>query len=512
MTILVVEDDTESRTLLTSLLTAEGYEVRAADGGELALESVAVRRPELILLDIRMPGMDGFEVCRHLKENVETRNIPIIFLSASRETANAVEGLRLGAVDYVPKPFQREELLARVSTHLELSKLRNHLEQQVQERTAELRESELRFRTMADAAPVMIWASGFDKLCTFFNRGWLEFTGRTMDQELGNGWTECVHPDDLAGCFETYSSAFDARRAFQMEYRLRRADGEYRWLLDSGVPRFTSSDVFIGYIGSCIDITDIKLNHERMLAAQKLESLGLMAAGVAHDFGNLLGSMFAEADLALSEMNPEAPGRENLERIEGLARHATDIVHLLMDSAGAGFDSDAVEPVDLSLLVEQMLRLLIGSISKGAALGSNLAKDLPPIRGNAAQIGRVVINLITNASEALGGQPGTIRVTTERVWIRAGNAANTLGNSPTGDCVRLKVEDTGCGMSPETRNKMFDQFFTTKSHGKGLGLAAVRGIVQSHGGSIQVESTPGVGTTFEIHFPAAAQAARRTAG
>jgi len=507
MTILVVEDDTESRALLTALLTAEGYEVRAADRGELALESVAVRRPELILLDIRMPGMDGFEVCRRLKKNEETQNIPIIFLSASRETAKAVEGLRLGAVDYVGKPFQREELLARVRTHLELSRLRANLEQQVEERTAELHESELRFRAMANSAPIMIWTSGVDKLCTFCNKGWLEFTGRTLEQELGTGWTESLHPDDVERCYQLYSSAFEARRPVQFEYRLRRADGEYRWVLDGGVPRFTTSDVFTGYIGSCIDITEVKQNHERMLTAQKLESLGLMAAGVAHDFGNLLGSIFAESDLALSEMSPESPARENLERIEGLARHATDIVHLLMDSAGAGVDSDALEPVDLSLLVEQMLRLLIGSISKGTTISRELAKDLPPIRGSAAQIGQVVMNLITNASESLEGQPGTIKVTTGRVRLRPEKAAKYLDNPPAGDYIRLKVEDTGRGMSPETRSKIFDQFFTTKPHGRGLGLASVRGIVRSHGGSIQVASTQGVGTTFEILFPAASQAA-----
>ncbi len=500
----MVEDDAESRTLLTTLLTREGYRVRAADGGELALESVAVRRPDLILLDIRLPGMDGFEICQRLKDNPETQNIPIIFLSASKEAAKAAEGLRLGAVDYVSKPFQREELLARVRTHLELGRLRAHLEQQVEERTAELRESEQRFRTMANAAPVLIWASGEDKLCTFFNRGWLEFTGRTIDQALGNGWTKSVHPDDFTRCYDTYSSAFEARRPFQMEYRLRRADGEYRCLLDSGVPRFTSSAAFIGYVGSCVDITDIKQNHERMLATQKLESLGLMAAGVAHDFGNLLGSIFLEAGLALSEMPLESPGRQNLERIEGLSRHATDIVHLLMDSAGVGVDSDALEPVDLSLLVEQMLRLLISSIPKGAVIDRSLANDLPsPIRGNAAQIGQVVMNLITNASEALSGRPGTIKVSTGKVRIRAGHAAKNLDHLPAGDYVRLKVEDTGCGMSPETRSRIFDQFFTTKYHGKGLGLAAVRGIVQSHGGSIQVESTPGAGTTFEILFPTA---------
>jgi DNA-binding response OmpR family regulator len=194
MTIVVVDDESESRTLLTAILTAEGYDVRPADSGNLALAYIAAHLPDLILLDIRMPGMDGFEVCRRLKERAETRDIPLMFLSASLQLSERVEGLRLGAVDFVTKPFQREELLARVRTHLELGRLRAHLEQQVEERTAKLRESEERFRNMADTAPIMIWVAGTDKLCIFFNKGWLEFTGRRLDEELGNGWTAGLHP------------------------------------------------------------------------------------------------------------------------------------------------------------------------------------------------------------------------------------------------------------------------------------------------------------------------------
>ena len=119
-----------------------------------------------------------------------------------------------------------------------------------------LREGEERFRTLADATPVLIWGSGTDKLCNYFNKQWLDFTGRTNEQEMGDGWTEGVHPDDLERCLETYVTAFDARTPFTMEYRLRRHDGEYRWVLDNGVPRFAPDGTFSGYIGSCIDITD----------------------------------------------------------------------------------------------------------------------------------------------------------------------------------------------------------------------------------------------------------------
>jgi len=497
--ILVVDDEFESRTLLTAMLTAEGYAVRTADSGELALAAIAARLPDMVLLDIRMPGIDGFEVCRRLHANPETREIPLVFLSASGELLERLEGFRLGAVDFITKPFQREELLARVRTHIELASLRAHLEREVAERTAELRESEERFRAMADAAPVMIMVLGVDASCTFVNKTWREFTGRDLEQEHGNCWPEVVHPDELERCNSMFAAAFDARQSIDVEYRLRRADGEYRWIFHRSVPRFTLDGVFAGFIGSCIDITDLKQNQEKMLATQKLESLGLMAAGVAHDFGNLLGSIFAEADLALSEIAPETAGRENVEKIASLATYATETVRTLMASAGGGIDSNTLERLDLSALVEQMLRLLSATMSKRAVIRTDLSKDLSPIRGNGAQIRQVIMNLLTNASEALGRNQGFITVRTESAYVGPRSPVNL----PEGDYVRLMISDTGCGMTPEVRVKIFDQFFTTKSLGRGLGLAAVRGIVQSHGGAIRVTSTPGAGSAFEVLLPCA---------
>jgi PAS domain S-box-containing protein len=138
-----------------------------------------------------------------------------------------------------------------------------------------LQESETRFRSMADCAPVLIWVAGLDKLCNFFNKVWLDFTGRTLDQEMGNGWAEGVHPDDFEHCLDIYVTSFDARQAFSMEYRLRRFDGEYRWILDNGVPRFDQQGVFLGYIGSCIDITELKLLNQKLAESQQSLELAL---------------------------------------------------------------------------------------------------------------------------------------------------------------------------------------------------------------------------------------------
>jgi PAS domain S-box-containing protein len=513
MTILVVDDEAESLAMLRELLTAEGIEVRATDGGELALAAMHVEKPDLILIDIRMPGIDGFEVCRRVKRNPDAQDIPVIFLSASGEPREKVEGFRIGAVDFVTKPFHREELLARVRTHLELRRLRLHLERQVEERTAELRESEQRFRTMANAAPVMIWASDRDKRCIFFNKGWLDFTGRSLNEELGNGWVENVHPDDVTRILETYSSAFDARRSFQMEYRLRRADGEYCWVLDNGVPRRGPNGVFSGYIGSCIDITDLKRAQQADLERQKLESIGLLAAGIAHDFNNLLGGIIAETDVALAERDAGMSLSEELRKIRAQALCASEIVRQLMVYTGSDTAEFGLEfgLIDITAIVEGIVDLIKISISKHIVLKTDLHKQLPPVAGHAAQIRQVLMNLIINSSEAIGARAGVITVRTSPVSGRDDSASGKSMEMAGSDCVALEVSDTGSGMTEEQRRKIFDPFFTTKSVGRGLGLAVVHGIVRAHGGSINVLSAPRQGTRFRILLPCARQTVQEKA-
>lgn len=296
-----------------------------------------------------------------------------------------------------------------------------------------------------------------------------------------------------------------------MEYRLRRADGEYRWIFDKGVPRFLPDGAFAGYIGSCNDITDLKQTHERLLVAQKMESLRLMAAGIAHDFGNMLGTMYGEVDLALSEMQPDSLGRDNVQRVGALAEYGAEIVALLRDSAACGIDSNRMEVVDFSLLVAETLRLVKISISKQAVLRSNLRAGLLEVRGNSTQLRQVIINLVMNAAEALGDRQGLITITTQKAHLGSRTAAARVDNLPLGEYVRLIVSDTGCGMSPETRARIFDQFFTTKSSGRGLGLAVAYGIVRAHGGTINVASKIGEGSTFEVLLPCTTRNDKREA-
>ena len=242
------------------------------------------------------------------------------------------------------------------------------------------------------------------------------------------------------------------------------------------------------------DITERKRAQEESFARQKLESLGTLASGIAHDFNNLLGGTLAQAELALEEYQAGSSPVEELKRIRDGAIRGSEIVRQLMIYAGK--ESEAVGLVDVSRVARGMVELLKVSISKHAALVTDFGQDLPAVRGSTGEIQQIVMNLVTNASEALEERDGVIRVTTRRVNVDRAEAISK--GIAEGEYVELEVTDTGRGMSLETQARVFDPFFTTKSQGHGLGLGVVRGIVRGLGGALHLSSELGKGTTFQI--------------
>jgi len=281
-------------------------------------------------------------------------------------------------------------------------------------------------------------------------------------------------------------------------------------------PLRNASGEIVGVIGTVRDITERKRDEEerrkleiQMQHTQKLESLGVLAGGLAHDFNNLLTGVLGNACLALQELPPGTALHDTIKAIEIASLRAADLTKQMLAYAGKG--RFVIQPVHLSGMVEEMATLLKTVVSKKAVLRFDFAAGLPPVEADATQLRQVVMNLITNASDALGGDGGVITLRTRLVAVGSPSPSATFfpASLPTGRYVSLEVSDTGSGMDEATKAKIFEPFFTTKFAGRGLGLSAVLGIVRGHKGAIQVSSEPGQGTTVQVLLPALDRAESR---
>jgi two-component system, cell cycle sensor histidine kinase and response regulator CckA len=321
-------------------------------------------------------------------------------------------------------------------------------------------------------------------------------------------WLAATHDDDREATRAAIDTARLRRSPFQFQQRIVRPDESVRTLISSG-------GVVLDHLGQCLrmfcasqDITEQKQLESQLQHAQKLETLGVLAGGIAHDFNNLLMVILGNAELAGLQLAEESPARESISQIETAAVRAAELCKQMLAYSGKG--KFIIRPLDLSKLVREMAELLEIAVAKKGALEYELAEDLPAIDADAAQVQQVVMNMITNAADSLEGPDG-------RVSIRSGVLAadNELFSQtycesglPEGLYVFLEVADNGCGMDAETRARIFDPFFTTKFTGRGLGMAAVLGIIRGHRGAISVVSEPGRGTTIRVLLPPSVQAPR----
>jgi PAS domain S-box-containing protein len=364
-----------------------------------------------------------------------------------------------------------------------------------------LQESEERFRRVFEEGPLGLGLVGRDYRFLKVNSSLCEMVGYPEAELVRMTFAEITHPDDVRADIELAEQLFKCEIPFyRIQKRYVKKTGEIIWInLTASVIHDHDGAPLYG-LAMVEDTTEVKRTQEQAFARQKLESVGTLASGIAHDFNNLLGGVLAQAELGLADLaagsNPEA----ELKAVRDAALRGSEIVRELMIYAGK--ETAVVGLVDVSQIVEEMVELFKVSVSKHAQLEADLSKDLPAVRANAAQLRQVVMNLITNASDAIGDRNGTIRVTT-RFVIRCRDSEEVSDRLADGCYVQLEVSDTGCGMSPETQAKAFDPFFTTKSTGHGLGLAVVQGIVRGLGGSIALTSAPRQGTTFQISLPCA---------
>lgn len=307
MKILAIDDNNDNLIILRALIkdAFPDSKLYTANNGLQGIELANDNDPDVILLDILMPDMDGFEVCRRIKLDRRLSDIPVIFLTALKDCkVNRNKALRVGADAFISKPIDEAEFTAQIRAMVKIKSVnkqnrdeKEHLAKLVYERTKELEqnqyemvklledlkaenkarkkteaallESEIHFRTLADSGLALIWTTGVDRRCDYFNQPWLNFTGRELSQELGFGWLDGVHPDDVKKCTEIYMDAFDHRVKFSMEYRIRHVSGDYRWIQDVGSPRYDSKGCFIGYIGHCLDVNERKQAEEALLKSER---------------------------------------------------------------------------------------------------------------------------------------------------------------------------------------------------------------------------------------------------
>jgi len=410
--------------------------------------------------------------------------IAVFVVACALEGSGPFSGLAPGASAFALQNFLllRAAPLYLVATLIEQ---RNQVERSLQE-------SEARFRNAADNMPILLWMSGTDKLGVFFNQAWLKFTGRTLEQELGDGWIAGVHPDDIQHCLDVCHTTFDTRQPFEVEFRFRRHDGEYRWIHDAGTPRYASNGEFLGYIGSALDITDRKGAEEsnRALAhVQRLAIIGELTGAIAHELKQPLSAIMSNAEAARTLLKSRNPPLGELDEIVSDIRRADQRANEVLGYVQNFLrkQEPAMQALDLNAAVSDVLPLVAGDARKRRVqICTELAVDVPPVFGNRTQLQQVLINLIVNGMDAMANAPEGKRQLTVRTQLNGDGR------------VEVSVTDFGVGISSGNLPRLFDSFFTTRAEGMGLGLSIARSIVEAHGGRIWGDNNPAGGATFRF--------------
>jgi two-component system, cell cycle sensor histidine kinase and response regulator CckA len=487
--ILIVEDELIVAQNIDNQLRKLGYDVPGTTGSAQEAISLAEKfKPDLVLMDIKLSGsMDGISAAEQIRGRF---GIPVVYLTAFADKETLQRAKITDPSGYILKPFE----LRNLHSTIEIALHKNQLEKK-------LKESELRFRILAESSPVGIFQTGIDGDCVYVNKKWCEFAGMSPKQAVGGGWVSAVYPDDRDRVAKAWYNSARTGSLFQQEYRFQTPQGEITWLFGSAAPLITESGDKIGYIGTITDITQRKNLEEELLTGRKLESVGILAGGIAHDFNNLLSVILGTISLMKEDSNITEDQFMMLESTEKASVQASDLAQKLITFSKGGWLNRKKFPV--SLLIGEVIDQNFTHVSPSPSFKIDIPPGLLDVDGDKTQLKQVFLNLVLNAVEA--GKE------TDQISITAGNIDNTKGNINTalkpGRYVRITVADKGMGIPREHLDKIFDPYFTTKEKGSkkglGLGMTICYSVVKKHGGFIAVKSEECCGTTVDVYLPAA---------
>jgi PAS domain S-box-containing protein len=451
-----------------------------------------------------MPEMDGFETCRRLKANELTKHIPVIFMTALSETMDKVTGLNLGAVDYITKPLQHEEVLARVQLQLRLCNLTKTLQEQNQRLEQEIQQRHLSEQKIREQAALLdittdaILVQDLDNQILFWNKGAEQVYGWTAEEAIGKHALKLLYREALCD-IENPSPLVAECGSWQGELRHITKQGKEivvatRWTLVCNEQGLPTSILTVN-----TDITEKKQLEAQFLRAQRMESLGTLASGIAHDLNNALTPIMMTVQLLETKLHDEQ-SQEWLSIMEANVRRGADLVRqVLLFSRGLEGRRSTLKVEKLISEIEQIVKQ---TFSRAIEIHTDLpAQNLWTIRGEATQLHQVLMNLCVNARDAML-EGGILKIAATNLWVDENYARINL-DAKVGPYVVITVSDTGSGISREIIDKIFEPFFTTKELGKGtgLGLSTAIGIIKSHGGFVNVYSEVGKGTEFKVYLP-----------
>jgi signal transduction histidine kinase/FixJ family two-component response regulator len=514
--ILIVDDDERNAFAASQALEDLGHELVIARSGEDALRKLLHDDFAVILLDLHMPGMDGYETARYIRGHYRMKDTPIVFLTAVfRDEAHLFQAYSAGAVDVVFKPVDpfilRSKVSVLVDLHLktvETARQAEHLQELLDENVrvqAEKRATELalkrtqeRQETILRSLPVVFCSreavEPFKPL--FLSEGVSALTGFSADTFMDDpafGF-ERIHPEDRGAVARALRSALESG-VYACEYRWLCADGGYRVFIDQGVLALGEDGEAPEIHGTLLDSTDRRLLEQELAQARKMEAVGQLTGGVAHDFNNLLTVILGNVDLITRKLDEG----DRMNRQLAAVRHAAERGRTLTRQLLAFSRRQHLSPVaiDLNAQIREFVPLMQQAVGEAVTILAPQEPDLFCVRVDPAHLESALLNLAVNARDAMPNG-GTLTLRT----AAAASPPGTAGEDER-QWVRIEVEDTGVGMDPGVAERVFEPFFTTKEvgHGSGLGLSQVYGFVRQSGGHVSVKSQPGKGATFELCLP-----------